>query len=109
MRLKSAVRDTAVIARLKAAGAIILGKSNLAELAGDFQSVNSLFPRVNNPWNLSQFLKCLLQITSPAPLLPLPERGDFKLSVELSSLFVGIFPPFPPLLVICSQVKGKRY
>jgi Asp-tRNA(Asn)/Glu-tRNA(Gln) amidotransferase A subunit family amidase len=23
----------------------------MAELAGDFQSTNSLFPRVNNPWN----------------------------------------------------------
>ncbi|MEB3295060.1 MAG: amidase family protein [Synechococcales bacterium] len=37
-------QDAAVIARLKAAGAIILGKSNLAELVGDFQSINSLFP-----------------------------------------------------------------
>jgi amidase len=45
-------QDAAVVARLKAAGAIIVGKSNLAELAGDFQSANSLFPRVNNPWNL---------------------------------------------------------
>ena len=24
---------------------------------------------------------------------PLPERGDFKLSVSLKSLFIGIFPP----------------
>ncbi|MDY6782445.1 MAG: amidase, partial [Cyanobacteriota bacterium] len=45
-------RDATVVARLRAAGAIVLGKTNLAELAGDFQSTNSLFPRVNNPWNL---------------------------------------------------------
>lgn len=44
-------RDAAAVERLRAAGAIILGKSNLARLAGDFQSVNDLFPRVNNPWN----------------------------------------------------------
>ncbi|MGB0562431.1 MAG: amidase [Spirulinaceae cyanobacterium] len=46
--------DAAAVARLRAAGAIILGKTNLAELAGDFQSTNSLFPRVNNPWDLSR-------------------------------------------------------
>jgi len=45
-------QDATVVARLKAAGAIVLGKSNMAELAGDYQSSNSLFPRVNNPWNL---------------------------------------------------------
>jgi amidase len=45
-------QDATVVARLRAAGAIILGKTNLAELAGDFQSTSSLFPRVNNPWNL---------------------------------------------------------
>jgi amidase len=40
------------VARLRSAGAVILGKTNTAELAADFQSTNSLFPRVNNPWNL---------------------------------------------------------
>lgn len=44
-------QDATAVARLRAAGAIILGKSNMAELAGDFQSTNSLFARVNNPWN----------------------------------------------------------
>ncbi len=46
-------QDATVVARLRAAGAVILGKTNMAELAGDFQSTNSLFPRVNNPWNLN--------------------------------------------------------
>lgn len=45
-------QDATVVARLRAAGAIVLGKSNLAELAGDFQSTNALFSQVNNPWNL---------------------------------------------------------
>ncbi len=44
-------QDATVVARLRAAGAVILGKTNMAELAGDYQSTNSLFPRVNNPWN----------------------------------------------------------
>ncbi len=45
-------QDATVVARLRAAGAVIIGKTNMAELAGDFQSTNSLFSRVNNPWNL---------------------------------------------------------
>jgi amidase len=45
-------QDATAVARLRSAGAILLSKSNMAELAGDFQSTNSLFARVNNPWNL---------------------------------------------------------
>ncbi|MBV6627834.1 MAG: amidase [Rivularia sp. (in: Bacteria)] len=45
------IRDATVVARLRNAGAIILGKSNTAELAGEYQSVNDIFPPVNNPWN----------------------------------------------------------
>lgn len=45
-------QDATTVARLKAAGAVVLGKTNLAELAGDYQSTNSLFPQVNNPWNV---------------------------------------------------------
>jgi amidase len=45
-------QDATAVARLRAAGAVILGKTNMAELAGDYQSTNSLFPRANNPWNI---------------------------------------------------------
>jgi amidase len=45
-------QDATAVARLRAAGAVILGKTNPAELGSDYQSTNDLFPRVNNPWNL---------------------------------------------------------
>ena len=45
-------QDATVVARLRQAGAIIIGKTNLAEMASDYQSTNDLFGRVNNPWNL---------------------------------------------------------
>lgn len=45
-------QDATVVARLRAAGAVILGKTNPAELASDWQGINGLFPRVNNPWDL---------------------------------------------------------
>jgi len=44
--------DATVVARLRAAGAIVMGKTNMAKLTGDYQSKSDLFPQVNNPWNL---------------------------------------------------------
>jgi amidase len=47
-------RDGTVAARLKAAGAIVLGKTNVSQLLADSQSNNPVFGRTNNPWDLSR-------------------------------------------------------
>ena len=44
--------DAAVVAKLQREGAIILGKTNVPELAMDYRSVNPVFGCTNNPWNL---------------------------------------------------------
>lgn len=44
-------RDATAVARLKAAGAIILGKTNCAEMAMDYTADNPVFGRSNNPYN----------------------------------------------------------
>jgi amidase len=46
-------RDASAVARLKAAGAIVLGKTNTAEMAMDYTTENPVFGRGNNPANLS--------------------------------------------------------
>jgi len=43
--------DAPAVARLKAAGAIILGKTNTAEMAMDYTADNPVFGRANNPHN----------------------------------------------------------
>jgi len=43
--------DAKVVARLKDAGAIIIGKTNVAEMAAYFESDNPVFGRTNNPYN----------------------------------------------------------
>ena len=45
--------DAPAVARLKAAGAIILGKTNCAEMAMDYTADNPVFGRTNNPYDLS--------------------------------------------------------
>jgi amidase len=47
-------RDATVVARLRAAGAIVLGKTNTPEMAGDEQTNSPLFGRTNNPWNVAR-------------------------------------------------------
>jgi amidase len=44
-------QDAPAVARLRAAGAIILGKTNLPPLASGVQTNNPVFGRTNNPWN----------------------------------------------------------
>ncbi len=46
--------DAPVVARLKAAGGILLGKTNVSAALSDWQTENPLFGRTNNPWNLER-------------------------------------------------------
>ena len=47
-------RDADAVARLRAAGAIFYGKTNVPIGAGDHQSYNPLYGRTNNPWNVER-------------------------------------------------------
>ncbi len=44
--------DAAVVRRLRAAGAVVLGKTNVPECAMDWRTANPVFGRTNNPWNV---------------------------------------------------------
>jgi len=46
--------DSVGVARLKAAGAVILGKTNVPVMLADFQTTNPVYGRTNNPWDLSR-------------------------------------------------------
>lgn len=46
--------DAAVVARLRAAGAVIVGKTNAPEFAADWQSYNEVAGTSNNPWDLER-------------------------------------------------------
>lgn len=46
--------DATVVERLKKAGAIVLGKTNLPPLGMDLQTNNTVFGRTNNPWDTNR-------------------------------------------------------
>jgi amidase len=46
--------DAPVVARVKDAGAVVFGKTNLPRWSGDLQSYNEIFGTTNNPWDTSR-------------------------------------------------------
>ena len=47
------IADAPAVARLKTAGAIVFGKTNLPRWSGDSQAYNELFGTTNNPWSFA--------------------------------------------------------
>src|SRR5947208_4257903 len=47
-------RDAVVVLRLRRAGPVVLGKTNVPLWASDWQSYNEVFGASNNPWNLAR-------------------------------------------------------
>jgi amidase len=46
--------DALAVTRLKAAGAVILGKTNVPVFLSDWQSYNDLYGTTNNPWDVTR-------------------------------------------------------
>jgi Asp-tRNA(Asn)/Glu-tRNA(Gln) amidotransferase A subunit family amidase len=86
-------QDAPSVARLKAAGAIILGKTNPAEMAMDYTAENPLFPPTNNPYDLSRTpggssggeAAAITTCMSPAGL-----GSDLAGSIRIPAHFCGI-------------------
>ena len=47
-------RDAALVARLRAAGAVIWGKTNVPFMLGDLQSYNAIYGTTNNPYDVTK-------------------------------------------------------
>jgi amidase len=51
---KPASADAVLVERLRSAGAIILGKTNVPTMLSDWQTANPVFGVTNNPWDISR-------------------------------------------------------
>ena len=86
--------DAPVVARLKAAGAIVIGKTNLPELSRDFQCENPIFGRSNNPWDLKRTPGGSTgggAAAVAAGLSPLEIGSDLAGSVRIPAHYSGIY------------------
>jgi amidase len=89
-----AQRDSTGVARLKAAGAVILGKTNVPPMLSDWQSANPIYGRTVNPWDPTR---------SPggssggsaaalaAGMVPLEFGSDIGGSIRVPAAFCGVF------------------
>ncbi len=53
-RTHRASRDAAMVSRLREAGAIIVGKTNVPQMGSMAETDNPIYGRTNNPWNLNR-------------------------------------------------------
>ncbi|MBO1907550.1 amidase [Microvirga sp. 3-52] len=103
--------DAAAVRRLKKAGAVILGKTNVAMGLGDYQSDNPVYGRTNNPHDLGR---------SPggssggsaaalaAGMVPLELGSDAEGSIRVPASFCGVFGHLSSFPLISLEGFGPR-
>jgi amidase len=85
--------DADVVRRLKAAGAIVLGKTNTPEFAAGANTFNDVFGVTRNPWNpaLSPAGSSGGSAVAVATgMVPLAQGTDFGCSIRMPASFCGI-------------------
>ena len=86
--------DDIVVERLKAAGAIVIGKTNVAEFGYSAVGHNPLLPTTCNPWNLAVTpggSSAGSAAAVAAGVCPLAVGSDGGGSVRLPAAFTGLF------------------
>ena len=86
--------DAIGIQRVKAAGAVILGKTNVPPMLADFQSDNPVYGRTNNPWDLARTCGGSSggsAASLAAGYVPLEFGSDIGGSIRIPSHFCGVY------------------
>lgn len=89
-----AAEDASLVARLRAAGAVILGKTNVPELCADFQTDSPLFGTARNAWDDRRTAGGSTgggAVAVAARLSPLELGSDLGGSVRNPAHYNGIF------------------
>jgi amidase len=101
--------DALVVQRLKAAGAIILGKTNVPLNLSDWQSFNEVYGTTNNPWNLSRTpggSSGGSAAALAAGFVPLELGSDIGGSLRAPAHFCGVFSHKPTLDLVPQRGSG---
>jgi amidase len=87
-------RDGTVAARLRAAGAIILGHSNVPPFLAEYRTDNAIFGRTNNPWDLRRTpggSSGGAAAALAAGMTPIEVGSDYGGSLRLPPHFCGVY------------------
>jgi amidase len=89
-----AQEDSLVVQRLKSAGAILLGKTNVPPMLADWQSDNPVYGRTNNPHDHSRVVGGSSGGSAAAlaaGMVPLEFGSDIGGSVRIPANFCGVY------------------
>lgn len=87
-------QDAPVVARVRAAGAAIMSKTNVPPWAGDWQADNPVFGRTNNPWDLERTPGGSTgggAAALAAGMTPLEFGSDIGGSIRVPAAFCGVY------------------
>ncbi len=101
--------DAVMVARVRAAGAVILGKTNVPFLLGDWQSYNDIYGTTNSPWDLGRTPGGSSGGSSAALAAgfgPLSLGTDIGGSLRVPAHYCGIYAHKPTLNLI--PPRGHR-
>jgi amidase len=103
-----AAEDGVAIARLKEAGVIILGKTNVPTFLADWQSNNPIYGRTNNPWDLTKTPGGSTggAAAVAAGMVPLEFGSDLGGSIRVPAAFCGIYGHKPSFGIV--PMRGFR-
>lgn len=90
----TAAADSVAVRRLKAAGAVILGKTNVPPLLADWQAANPIHGRTRNPWDLERTpggSSGGSAAALAAGMVPLELGSDIAGSIRVPAAFCGVF------------------
>jgi amidase len=89
-----ASEDSVCVTRLKNAGAVILGKTNVPPSLADWQSANPIYGRTNNPYDLTRSpggSSGGAAAALAAGMIPLEFGSDIGGSIRIPAHFCGVF------------------
>lgn len=101
--------DALVVQRLKGAGAIIIGKTNVPLGLGDWQSYNDIYGQTNNPWDIGRTpggSSGGSAAALAAGFVPLELGSDIGGSLRAPAHFCGVYAHKPSLDLIPQRGAG---
>ena len=101
--------DALAVQRLKAAGAIILGKTNVPKGLSDWQSYNKVYGTTNNPWDLTRTpggSSGGSAAALAAGFVPLELGSDVGGSLRAPAHFCGVCAHKPSLELVPKRGSG---
>src|SRR5205823_5865866 len=86
--------DAPVTTRVKAAGAVVMAKTNVPQMLADWQSANPVYGRTNNPWDVTRTPGGSTgggAAALAAGLTPLEFGSDIGGSIRVPAAFCGVY------------------